>query len=218
MLNVERHIVPPTAPRPYGLFEALGVELEYMIVDSGSLDVAAVADELLRAVAGSYVGEIDMGAVSWSNELVAHVVELKTSQPAAALAGLADSFAEHVRRINGLLGPFGARLMPGGMHPWMDPEREMRLWPHDSSEIYRAFDRIFGCRGHGWANLQSMHLNLPFDGDEEFGRLHAAIRMVLPILPALAASSPVVEGRLTGLMDTRLEVYRTNSRRVPSVA
>ena len=36
-------------------------------------------------------------------------------------------------------------------------------------------------------------LNLPFSSDEEFGRLHAAIRLLLPLLPALAASSPLVE-------------------------
>jgi len=99
----------------------------------------------------------------------------------------------------------------------MDPHRELRLWPHDSDEIYRAFDRIFDCRGHGWANLQSAHVNLPFAGDDEFGRLHAAVRLVLPILPALAASSPLADGRPSGLADTRLDVYRANARRVPSV-
>jgi len=67
------------------------------------------------------------------------------------------------------------------------------------------------------ANLQAVHLNLPFAGDEEFARLHAAIRLVLPILPALAASSPIVEGRVTGLVDSRLEAYRTNSRRFASI-
>ena len=40
---------------------------------------------------------------------------------------------------------------------------------------------------------------------------------MLPILPALAASSPLVEGRLTGLLDNRMEFYRTNSRRIPSI-
>src|SRR5262249_40857437 len=113
--------------------------------------------------------------------------------------------------------PHGARLMPGGMHPRMDPARETRLWPHDCNEIYQAFNKIFDCRGHGWSNLQSVHLNLPFADDEEFGRLHAAVRIVLPILPALAASSPIVEGRPTGAVDSRLEVYRGNSRRIPSI-
>ncbi len=108
--------------------------------------------------------------------------------------------------------------MPAGMHPWMDPERETRLWPHEYGEVYRAFDRIFGCQGHGWANLQSAHLNLPFANDDEFAKLHAAIRLVLPILPALSASSPVVEGQVTGLLDNRLEVYRTNSRKIVRAA
>ena len=111
----------------------------------------------------------------------------------------------------------GARLMPTAMHPFMDPDRETVLWPFGYGPVYESFDRIFGCRGHGWSNLQSMHINLPFSGDDEFDRLHAAIRLVLPILPALAASSPVVEGRPTGLLDNRLEFYRGNCRRVPEV-
>jgi gamma-glutamyl:cysteine ligase YbdK (ATP-grasp superfamily) len=201
------------------LFEAFGVELEYMIVDARSLDVRAIADELLRDATGGeeYVGEVESGDVSWSNELVAHVVELKTTDPATSLVPLAGSFQSQVRRINELLARHGAKLMPGGMHPWMDPLRETKLWPHDCNEIYEAFNKIFDCQGHGWSNLQSVHLNLPFGNDEEFGRLHAAIRLVLPILPALAASSPIVEGRGSGTLDTRLEVYRTNSRRIPAI-
>jgi carboxylate-amine ligase len=199
------------------LFEATGIELEYMIVDRRTLDVRPICDDLLKAATGGFQ-DAQFGNIDWSNELVLHVVELKTAEPARSLSGLASQFQDNVRRADGLLEPMGAMLLPTAMHPWMDPDREMRLWPHDYGDVYAAFDRIFGCRGHGWANLQSMHINLPFDGDEEFGRLHAAIRVILPILPALAASSPVVDGKLTGLMDTRLEVYRNNSRRVPSVA
>ena len=60
----------------------------------------------------------------------------------------------------------------------MDPD-EVVLWPHGTHQVYDTFDRIFSCKGHGWANLQSMHINLPFAGDEEFGRLHAAIRLLV---------------------------------------
>jgi len=60
-------------------------------------------------------------------------------------------------------------------------------------------------------------MNLPFSGDGEFGRLHAAVRLLLPVLPALAASSPFVEGRCTGILDNRLETYRHNQRRIPSI-
>jgi len=203
--------------RSLHLFEGFGVEIEYMIVDRQRLTVLPVADQILTAQAGELTDEVEVGALAWSNELVLHVIELKTNGPAAELAGLDHSFQEHVGKINRHLAPLGGMLLPGGMHPSMDPLRETLLWPHDNSPIYQAYDRIFGCRGHGWANLQSVHLNLPFASDEEFGRLHAAIRLVLPILPALAASSPFLDGRSTGLLDNRLEVYRLNQRLVPSV-
>jgi glutamate---cysteine ligase / carboxylate-amine ligase len=200
-----------------GLFQAFGIELEYMIVDCDSLAVRPVADALISAEAGSPESEIARGEAAWSNELARHLIELKTNGPAPSLAGLAGRFEREVRHILGLLAPLGARLMPTAMHPTMDPSREFERWPHEHGEVYAALDRIFDCRGPGWANLQSAHLNLPFAGDEEFGRLHTAVRALLPALPALAASSPLVAGRPSGLLDTRLEFYRTNARRVPSV-
>ena len=106
--------------------------------------------------------------------------------------------------------------MPTAMHPWMDPN-DVELWPHGTRVIYDTFDRIFSCKGHGWANLQSLQINLPFAGDEEFARLHAAIRFLLPILPGLAASSPIIDGERNGILDNRLVVYRSNCARIPSV-
>jgi glutamate---cysteine ligase / carboxylate-amine ligase len=203
-------------PESLHLFQAFGVELEYMIVDARSLDVRPITDRVLQAVAGEITSDFDAGTITWSNELTAHVIELKTSEPATAFGPLPQAFQENVARINAVLEPMGGRLMPSAMHPWMDPHRELVLWPHDNSAIYQAFNRLFDCRGHGWANLQAVHLNLPFTGDAEFARLHAAIRVLLPILPALAASSPLMDGRPAGLMDARLSVYEQNCRRIPA--
>jgi glutamate---cysteine ligase / carboxylate-amine ligase len=203
---------------PLHLFQGTGIELEYMIVDRRGLAVLPVADRVLAAAAGEIVSEVELGPLAWSNELVLHVIELKTNGPAGRLAGLADIFTDHIGRINTLLAPLEGRLMPTACHPWMDPLTETVLWPHEYSPVYEAYDRIFGCRGHGWSNLQSLHINLPFCGDEEFGRLHAAIRLLLPIMPALTASSPILDGQCTGFSDSRMEVYRHNSERIPSVA
>src|SRR5439155_1542769 len=52
----------------------------------------------------------------------------------------------------------------------------------------------------------------------QFARLHAAVRLVLPLLPAVAASSPIVNGSAAGLVDCRLEVYRTNAQALPTIA
>jgi gamma-glutamyl:cysteine ligase YbdK (ATP-grasp superfamily) len=200
---------------PLRLGEGHGLELELAIVDRETLDVRPLAERVLFAASGDESGDHDNGRISWSNELVRHVLELKTSAPEPSFVGLAAAFQANVLEVLRRLEPLGAVLMPGGMHPWMDPARETELWPFAYGEVYRAYDRIFGCRTHGWANLQSVHLNLSFGDAEEFARLHAAARLVLPLVPALAASSPVCNGRVTGLLDQRLEVYRTNAVRVP---
>lgn len=208
-----------SAGRRWGLFEVFGLELEYMIVDRDTLAVRPLADLLLRTAAGAddWVADVERGAIGWSNEIVSHLVELKTNGPAATLAGLDQAFHADVQAANELLAAHHAMLLGTGAHPWMDPATETRIWPHGGAEVYETYDRIFGCQGHGWSNLQSTHINLPFAGDEEFGRLHAAIRLVLPLVPALAASSPFLDGRFTGYLDARLETYRHNQRRVPSI-
>lgn len=199
------------------LFQGYGVELEYMVVDKNSLKVQPITDQILKAFSGEYIDEIENGEISWSNELALHVIELKTNGPAKSLENLSGLFAENVKQINKILEPLNALLLPAAMHPFIDPFTEMKLWPHQRNEIYEKYNEIFDCRGHGWANLQSVHLNLPFHGDVEFGKLHAAIRLVLPILPALAASSPIKDSNYSGFKDTRLDVYQYNQKRVPSI-
>ena len=203
---------------PLHLFEGYGIELEYMIVDRDSLAVRPLTDLVLQQVAGKIVNEIEAGPLCWSNELVLHVLELKTNGPAAGLEGLAEQFQAGVLQVHEQLAAHNARLLGTAMHPWMDPHRETVLWPHENSPIYDAYNRIFSCQGHGWSNVQSTHINLPFAGDEEFGCLHAAIRLLLPLLPALAASSPLVAGHATGMLDSRLEFYRTNQKKIPEIA
>lgn len=198
-------------------FMGYGIELEYMIVNRDTLAVLPVADQLLRDTAGTEVNEVRRGMLGWSNELVRHVIEVKNLRPTAALSQLPLAFQSEVAQINRRLRILNARLMPTAMHPWMDPQHETHLWPHDDDGIYRAYDRIFGSKSHGWANLQSMHINLPFANDEEFERLHAAVRLILPILPALAASSPIADGRPTGFADYRMHVYTDNAKAIPSI-
>lgn len=202
----------------YSIFDVYGVELEYMIVDRDTLAVKPIADELLKQVTGAYVSDFENGMIDWSNELVNHVLEIKTHIPAVSLKGLDINFSENIRQINELLEPFNAMLLPSGAHPLMDPYTETRLWQHEYNEIYSLYNRIFDCRGHGWANLQSTHINLPFQGDEEFRKLHAAIRMLLPIIPALSASTPLLDGKLTGYTDARLETYRHNQEKFPIIS
>ena len=178
----------------YKLWERFGVEMEFMIVDRDTLNVLPRADVPLgKDKDGNQLSDIEYDDIGLSNELVSHVLEFKCA----------------LEKIN-------AMLLPSACHPFMDPA-EMQLWPYDCLDIYQTYDRIFNCKGHGWANLQSTHLNLSFDGDEEFGELHAAIRLLLPLIPAIAASSPYLDGKYTGYRDARIEVYRHNQDKVPEI-
>lgn len=201
----------------YHLFEVYGIELEYMVVRKVDLRINPIVDQLLTAKHGTLTSDVENGEIQWSNELVAHVVEIKTNGPSGDLERLDQLFAENIKEMNTLLEGLGSQLLPTAAHPFMQPETEMQLWQHSYSKIYALYNRIFDCRGHGWSNVQSMHINLPFYGDDEFEKLHAAVRLLLPIIPGLSASSPIFEGKFTGYKDTRMQVYKTNQKEIPQM-
>lgn len=203
--------------RAYGLFEVVGLELEYMIVEKETLSIQPGADVVLQNQKGETVDELHFSGTSWSNELVSHVIEIKTDPPVAHPAEALPLFQRDLQEIQRRLHNHELTLLGTGMHPFMEPA-QMQLWPGENGSIYQTFHRIFDCSGHGWSNLQSMHINLPFDGDEEFARLMAAIRTLLPLMPALSASSPICEMVWSGYMDYRLHVYGSNARKIPSIA
>ena len=202
---------------PLHLFEAAGIELEYMIVNDKSLKVNPIADEIIKSLTGEYTSDAEYKNIGWSNELVLHVIELKTPEPVKTLKYIDETFLESIKKINEFLGGFNSMLLPTGAHPLMNPFKETKLWPHEYNAVYEAYDRIFGCEGQGWSNLQSVHINLPFANDDEFGRLHAAIRILLPVIPALTASTPILDGQVTGYKDSRLYEYSQNQKLVPSI-
>ena len=203
-------------PYPYALFSAFGVEMEYMIVDRKTLKAKAICDRLLFDFSQNYSGDFENGEIDWSNELVAHVLEIKVHRP-AQLSGLSEIFFKNVQEINRALEKYDAMLLPTSAHPFFEPENETQLWPHEHNEIYALYNKVFDCKGHGWSNLQSTHLNLPFQDEKEFAILHAAIRVLLPLIPAIAASSPILEGELTGYEDSRMVHYLNNQKEVPSL-
>ncbi|KTC77873.1 carboxylate-amine ligase [Legionella brunensis] len=202
----------------YPIFSVLGIEIEYMLVDCHNLNVQPQSDLVLQTLAGELINEVKLDDIAVSNELVMHVLELKNNGPKPPDAPIAKQFQQTIEQLQPLLAAHNLQLLPTGAHPWMNPLKETKRWPHGNRDIYHQFDAIFNCQGHGWANLQSMHVNLPFANDEEFCQLHNAIRLLLPLLPALAASTPFLDGKKTGMKDSRLYFYGKNQQSIPLIS
>ncbi|HMC96286.1 MAG TPA: glutamate-cysteine ligase family protein [Flavobacteriales bacterium] len=203
--------------KPYHLFEACGIELEHMIVDRTTLKVLPMADVLFAEFGDAASGDMPRENMAWRNELVNHVVELRNARPAKKLTKWRKRYLAEVQAINAALEKHNAMLLPTGAHPLMDPAKETVLWSHARTESYSLCDRIFNCSRHGWSNIQSTHLNLHYANDNEFSKLHAAVRLLLPIIPALAASSPILEGKVTGFLDARMEAYLHAQEKLPQL-
>lgn len=207
----------PTRSGKYKLFEATGIALEYMVVDKDTLKVLPIVDKLFADVTGKIASDVERGDVQWHNELACHVVELRTAKPTKKIASFRKKAHGEVKAINAALAKHGAMLLPTAAHPFMDPAAETTIWPHEHHEVYALYDRIFGCRTHGWGNVQGAHLSLPFANDDEFSKLHAAVRLMLPIIPALSASSPILDGEATGFLDSRMEACLHHQDEVPEL-
>ncbi|HEX2094907.1 MAG TPA: glutamate-cysteine ligase family protein, partial [Longimicrobiaceae bacterium] len=132
-----------------------------------------------------------------------------------SLADAEALLAEGVQRFVAVLRDrFDARLMPTGMHPWMDP-RQGRLWTRSGARIYDTYARLFDVRTHGWMNVHAAHLNLPLGREHEAAAMHNAAALLVPYLPALAASSPMCDGELQPAVDNRLAWILEHQARIP---
>jgi len=200
--------------RHYRPFEVAGMEVEYAVVDR-DLEPVSLVEDAFREIAGRPTSDVELDGFGYSNEIADHVFELKTLAPVASLHTAEQLLVDGMRRFAEVLRTrYDARLLPTGMHPWMDPGRA-RLWSRSNTAIYEAYSRIFDVRTHGWMNVHAAHLNLPLGREEEGVALHNAAAMLVPYLPALAASSPIHDGRLQPAADGRMAWILEHQARLP---
>jgi glutathione synthase/RimK-type ligase-like ATP-grasp enzyme/gamma-glutamyl:cysteine ligase YbdK (ATP-grasp superfamily) len=218
LASIRRPVKPRTAPKPegkgYRAFEVAGMELEYPTVDR-DLNVVSLVEPAFRVLAGRGTSDVDLGALGFSNEIADHVFEVKTTAPVRSLREAEAVLYEGVQRFSAVLrDEFDARLMPTGMHPWFDPRRG-RLWSRSGGRIYGTYARLFDVKTHGWMNVQASHLNLPFGDERETVAMHTAAALLVPYLPALAASTPMHDGELRPTADSRLAWILEHQARIP---
>ncbi len=146
-----------------------------------------------------------------------HVMELKANEPFNSPVQFEETMQKAVETVNDFIHrKYKAHLLGTGMHPLLHLE-ETGTWTHLHRKIYSEYDRIFNLRQHGWLNIQSFHLNLPYAKEEDGILIHNLLANLTPYLPAIAASSPIYEGILGSDVDNRLKFYKINQREIPAI-
>jgi carboxylate-amine ligase len=179
---------------------SVGVEEELMVVDPETLALSPAVYELLEETAGA-----DLPGVL-KTELFASVVELATDVCADAaealesLRVLRSAAAEAASRR-------GVRVAAAGSHPFSSPaEQEIAR-----EQRYASFVEYAGmsARRQGVSGVH-VHIGMP-DGETCYRVLEAVLPW-LPVLLAVSANSPYLDGSETGLLSTRAEVLATLPR------
>jgi len=201
---------------PAGITDGMtiGTEHEYSINDS-RFNPLPVSDQIIKTVCGSFRSEILFGDVKLGKELQKHVLEFVPRLPVDDLNALETQLVFGIRKFYHIF-PERYHLLGLGMHPTLTLDKTA-VWDHDEGEYYEVYDRIFSIRQHGWLNLQALQINLSYAGDKDLVPLYNRLRLLLPYLVAITASSPMVEGKLTGSADNRLLYYMTNQKEIPQI-
>jgi len=174
----------------------VGVEEEFSILHPETLDLDPRFEELRAA------SESDrLLYQSITGELISSEIEIISGIG----ADLHDSLArqrERRRRLFALARTHGAGLGATGTHPWADYRRQ----PIIDTEHYRRVEE--GLKYVAWRNNTfSLHVHLGVRGIDRAVRVCDRLRPVLPLLLAISANSPYLDGRDSGLHSARSQSF-----------
>jgi hypothetical protein len=192
----------------------IGTEHEFSINDARFTPLP-VSDKIIKAICGRVESEILFGDVKIGKELQKHVLEFIPRRPANDLTSLEGNLVNGIRKFYNIFRD-QYTLLGLGMHPTLTLG-QTAVWDHDEGEYYATYDRLFNIRQHGWLNIQALQINLSYSGEREQVMMFNRLRTIVPYLIAVTASSPMVEGKMTGAMDNRLIWYRENQKEIPLI-
>jgi carboxylate-amine ligase len=174
----------------------VGVEEEFSILHPETLDLVPRFDELRAAAEDDR-----LLAESITGELIASEIEIISGVG----SDLGDALArqrERRGRLFALAEARGAALGATGTHPWAD----YREQPIIDTEHYRRVEE--GLKYVAWRNNTfSLHVHLGVRDIDRAVRSCDRLRPVLPLLLAISANSPYLDGCDTGLHSARTQSF-----------
>ncbi|HXY34914.1 MAG TPA: YbdK family carboxylate-amine ligase [Planctomycetaceae bacterium] len=174
----------------------VGAELELMVLDPHSGDLAPGAVRLLKTCAEESIENV-------SAELMQSMIELKTGV-CGNVADVRDQLVPRLRRVRNIARSMGYELAMSATHPF---HRASNSAVSPSERYDRLVDRLAYLIHQRVVFGLHIHVGLP-SGDMALGVMNQLVQY-LPHLLALSANSPFWQGIDTGLASCRTALYRT---------
>jgi glutamate---cysteine ligase / carboxylate-amine ligase len=183
------------------LFEAatdftIGIEEEFQLLDPESLDLVHRFGDLYSACQRD-----ELLASSAAGELIDTEIEIRSGK-AERFAEAIDRQREHRSRLFALAEGMGISLGAMGTHPWAD-YLDQRIIDTPHYNRLREELRWVAQRNNSW----SIHVHVGVRGADRAVAVCDHLRGLLPVLLAVSANSPFLDGRDTGLASVRTEIF-----------
>jgi glutamate---cysteine ligase / carboxylate-amine ligase len=174
----------------------VGVEEEFSILDPRTLELMPRFEQLRLACEGDPVLR-----ESVAGELISSEIEIISGVGADLHDALARQ-RERRRRLFALAAAEGVALGATGTHPWADYRRQ----PIIDTEHYRRVEE--GLKYVAWRNNTfSLHVHVGVRDIDRAVRACDRLRPVLPLLLAISANSPFLDGQDSGLHSARTQSF-----------
>jgi carboxylate-amine ligase len=174
----------------------VGVEEEFSILDRETLDLVPRYEQLRAAADGDPV--LREGV---TGELISSEIEIISGAGANLRSALASQRERRVA-LFALAAAHGVELGASGTHPWAD----YREQPIIDTEHYRRVED--GLKYVAWRNNTfSLHVHVGCRDIDRAVRACDRLRPVLPLLLAISANSPFLDGRDSGLHSARTQSF-----------
>jgi carboxylate-amine ligase len=174
----------------------VGIEEEFALVDPETLLLVPRFEALRAAAAADPVL-----SVSIAGELISSEIEIRSGRGTDAEDARTRQ-AEARRRLFVLAREHGVALGATGTHPLSD-YREQHII--DTEHYHRVEE---GLKYVAWRNNTfSLHVHVGVCGADRAVRVCDRLRPVLPLLLAISANSPYIDGRDSGLHSGRSQTF-----------
>ena len=174
----------------------VGLEEEFAVLDPDSLELVGRFEELRDAGADD-----PLLSPAIAGELISSEIEIRSGR-GEDLGAARSAQHELRRRLFALAATRELELGATGTHPFSDYRHQHVI---DTDHYHRVQD---GLKYVAWRNNTfSLHVHVGIRGADRAVLVCDRLRPVLPVLLAISASSPFLDGRDSGLHSARTQIF-----------